>query len=107
MPRPAPRNEPVFDFAPGSAERANLWQELGRQSGRCEDVPLVIGGERRLVGEGTPIAAPHRHELVIGRRYDAGPDDVDAAIEASLLAKSEWAAKTFDERAAIFLRAAD
>ncbi len=107
MSGPAPVNEPVLDFLPGSSERASLWQELERQSAVCIDVPLVIGGERMLTGEGSVFSAPHRHDLEIGRRYAAGSGEVDAAIAACLAAKSTWAARSFGERAAVFLRAAE
>jgi 1-pyrroline-5-carboxylate dehydrogenase len=107
MPGPSPSNEPVQDFAKGSPERAALRDELARQSATCLEVPLVIGGQQRRPGDPLPFSAPHRHDLVIGRRYEADAAATDAAIEASLSAKAGWAARSFDERAAVFLRAAE
>src|SRR5688500_17207153 len=107
MSRSEPVNEPVFDFAPGSPERRRLREELGRQSAERVDVPLVIAGREDRPGVGVPSSSPHRHDLVVGGRYDAGPAEVDAAIAAGLSAKGDWAALSFDERAAVFLRAAD
>jgi 1-pyrroline-5-carboxylate dehydrogenase len=103
----APRNEPVLDFAPGSKERSALRTELARQSAEIVDLPLVIAGREERPGSPEPISAPHRHSLVLGRRFTATPGDVERAIVAALDAKHEWASRSLEERAAIFLRAAD
>jgi 1-pyrroline-5-carboxylate dehydrogenase len=103
----SPRNEPVLDFAPGSNERAALKAELARQSAEVLDLPLVIGGREERPGTPETVTAPHRHSLVIGRRFAAEPAHVERAIQAALEAKRDWAARTLEERAAVFLRAAD
>ncbi len=107
MARPAPENEPVLDFAPGSSERDQLKRELELQAAHSADVPLIIGGRELRPGEPETFSAPHRHALVIGRRYAAGPAEVDAAVAAALEAKPGWAEQSFEQRAQVFLRAAE
>ncbi len=71
------------------------------------DLPLVIGGREERPGTPEPVTAPHRHSLVIGQRFAADAAHVERAIQAALDAKHDWAARTLEERAAVFLRAAD
>jgi len=106
---PIPVNEPVRTYAPGSSERASLeakLKELG-STGPIE-LGLTIGGEH-FAGEGEPIAIvqPHRHSAVIGHTWESTPAQVQAAVDAALAAAPGWRALSFDDRAAIFLKAAD
>ncbi|WP_030918932.1 L-glutamate gamma-semialdehyde dehydrogenase [Streptosporangium amethystogenes] len=105
---PAPINEPVLGYAPGSAERAALEDRVKELAGAQLDLTMTIGGEQRM-GGGAPIdvVQPHNHASVLGRTADATAGDVRAAIDAALQAAPAWRAMPFDERAAIFLRAAD
>ncbi|MBE1534424.1 L-glutamate gamma-semialdehyde dehydrogenase [Actinomadura algeriensis] len=106
---PTPVNEPVRGYAPGSAERARLEAKLAELGGAGPvDLPMTIGGERRL-GAGAKVAVvqPHRHEAVLGTYGTATRDDARDAIAAALQAAPAWRALSFDDRAAIFLRAAD
>ncbi|KZS80181.1 L-glutamate gamma-semialdehyde dehydrogenase [Mycobacterium persicum] len=105
---PAPVNEPVHDYAPQSPERARLRAELAVLSDHPMDLPHVIGGRHRM-GDGEPIdvVAPHRHAARLGTLTNADHADAAAAIAAAMAAKTDWAAMPFDERAAVFLRAAD
>ncbi|GAA0855580.1 L-glutamate gamma-semialdehyde dehydrogenase [Streptosporangium amethystogenes subsp. fukuiense] len=105
---PAPINEPVLGYAPGSAERAALEDRVKELAGAQLDLTMTIGGEQRM-GGGAPIdvVQPHNHASVLGRTADATAGDVRAAIDAALRAAPAWRAMPFDERAAIFLRAAD
>ncbi len=107
MARPAPVNEAVLDFAPGSSERAELKRALAEQSARVVEVPLIIGGRELRPGAAQTFSAPHRHSLVLGQRYAAAHEHVDAAIAAALEAKSAWAGQSFETRAQVFLRAAE
>jgi 1-pyrroline-5-carboxylate dehydrogenase len=105
---PAPANEPIHDYAPGSGERNRLTAALHDLSGTPIDLPHVIGGDHRM-GSGTRIdvVQPHRHSARLGTLTNAEHADASAAIEAALAAKHDWAALPFDQRAAVFLRAAD
>jgi 1-pyrroline-5-carboxylate dehydrogenase len=105
---PLPTNEPVHDYAPQSPERARLSAELASLENTAIDLPHVIGGIHRM-GAGEPIAVvrPDRHAKSLGTLTNATHADGTAAIGAAENAKKDWAAMPFDERAAVFLRAAD
>ncbi|MGA5542811.1 L-glutamate gamma-semialdehyde dehydrogenase [Mycobacterium sp. NPDC051198] len=105
---PSPANEPVHDYAPRSGERARLATALGELTGAPIDLPHVIGG-KHIMGGGARIdvVQPHRHRATLGTLTNAEHADASAAIEAALAAKADWARMPFDERAAVFLRAAD
>ncbi|KDF01030.1 1-pyrroline-5-carboxylate dehydrogenase [Mycolicibacterium aromaticivorans JS19b1 = JCM 16368] len=105
---PAPANEPVHDYAPGSSERDRLTVALHELSANPVDLPHVIGGAHRL-GEGDRIdvVQPHRHSSRLGTLTNGTAADATGAVEAAMTAKHDWAAAGFDERAAVFLRAAD
>ncbi|MFE2725830.1 L-glutamate gamma-semialdehyde dehydrogenase [Kitasatospora sp. NPDC059327] len=106
---PAPVNEPVHSYAPGSPERARLEAKL-KELGGQEPVQLTmtINGERRL-GGGTEIhvVQPHNHAARLGTLRNATQADAQDAIDTALAAAPAWQALSFDSRAAIFLRAAD
>ncbi|GGQ27987.1 L-glutamate gamma-semialdehyde dehydrogenase [Streptosporangium pseudovulgare] len=105
---PAPFNEPVLGYAPGSAERAALENRIKELSGAQLDLTMTIGGEQRMGGGASiDVVQPHNHASVLGRTADATAGDVRAAIDSALAAAPAWQALSFDERAAIFLRAAD
>ncbi|MDT5092988.1 MAG: 1-pyrroline-5-carboxylate dehydrogenase [Mycobacterium sp.] len=105
---PMPANEPVHDYAPGSPERARLVSVLEQLVLDPIDLPHVIGGAHRM-GSGKPVdvVQPHRHSARLGTLRNATHADAVAAMEAALEAKAQWEAMPFDERAAVFLRAAD
>ena len=104
---PPPRNEPVRDYAPGSAERTSLSDRLAALAKERIEAPMVIGGER-VTGDTTfEVAAPHRHSHVLADVHAAGRDHVTSAIDAALNTAHDWAATPFEDRAAIFLRAAE
>ncbi|SRX94103.1 putative pyrroline-5-carboxylate dehydrogenase RocA [Mycobacterium tuberculosis H37Rv] [Mycobacterium shimoidei] len=105
---PLPSNEPVHDYAPNSPERARLSAELAALAGDPIDLPHVIGGEHRMgSGERIDVVQPHRHSARLGTLTNAGHAEAAAAVEAAMAARAHWAAMPFDERAAIFLRAAE
>ncbi|WP_055587877.1 L-glutamate gamma-semialdehyde dehydrogenase [Peterkaempfera griseoplana] len=105
---PAPVNEPVHSYAPGSPERARLEAELKRLAAEPTELTMTIGGERRL-GGGEPIdvVQPHNHAAKLGTMRNATRDDAQAAVDAALAAAPAWRALSFDDRAAVFLKAAD
>ncbi|HEX7660625.1 MAG TPA: L-glutamate gamma-semialdehyde dehydrogenase [Pseudonocardiaceae bacterium] len=109
---PVPRNEPVHDYAPGSAERASIQAELQELTKSTEAAPveltMTIGGQHRLgAGEPIPVRMPHHHAHVLGVLGNATTSDARAAIDAALAGAPAWQRLDFDDRAAIFLRAAD
>ncbi|WP_406274681.1 L-glutamate gamma-semialdehyde dehydrogenase [Nocardia sp. NBC_00881] len=105
---PQPVNEPVGTFAPGSAERERLQAKLTELGTTPTEVHHVIGGEhRRGSGEQVRVVQPHRHATVLGTLTTAEPRDVADAITAATAAAPGWRALAFEDRAAVFLRAAD
>lgn len=105
---PLPRNEPIRDYAPGSAERASLQAALVEVGGVHHELTVTIDGVRHVPG-GTPfdVVAPHDHAHVLGTGADATREDAKGAVEAALRAAPAWRDLPFDERAAVLLRAAD
>ncbi|EFG64590.1 L-glutamate gamma-semialdehyde dehydrogenase [Streptomyces sp. SPB074] len=105
---PAPYNEPVHGYAPGSPERARLESKLKELAENPIELPMTIGGEKRLGGgEEFRVVQPHAHASVIGTGRGATKQDAQDAIDAALAAAPAWRAMSFDDRAAIILRAAD
>ncbi|QDQ13862.1 L-glutamate gamma-semialdehyde dehydrogenase [Streptomyces spectabilis] len=105
---PAPVNEPVHGYAPGSPERARLEAKLKELSENPIELPMTIGGVKRL-GGGEPfqVVQPHNHKAVIGTGRGATQQDAQDAVDAALAAAPAWRAMAFDDRAAIILRAAE
>jgi 1-pyrroline-5-carboxylate dehydrogenase len=105
---PAPVNERVRDYAPGSAERASLEARVKELAAERVELTATIDGEQRMAG-GEPIhvVQPHRHAAVLGTTAQATAADVQAAVDAALRAGPAWRDLPYDERAAIMLRAAD
>src|SRR6476619_4865402 len=99
---PLPANEPIHDYAPGSGERTRITEQLRALAQDPIDLPHVIGGTHRV-----DVVQPHRHSARLGTFTNAEHSDASAAIEAAIAAKAAWEATPFDERAAVFLRAAD
>jgi 1-pyrroline-5-carboxylate dehydrogenase len=106
---PVPTNEPVHEYAPGSPERDRLVTELtAMNAAEPIDLPHVIAGKRTMGdGDRIDVVQPHRHGAVLGTLTNAGHAEAAAAVDAAIAAKQAWAATPFDERAAVFLRAAD
>ncbi|MDW7711653.1 MAG: L-glutamate gamma-semialdehyde dehydrogenase [Deferrisomatales bacterium] len=104
---PQPRNEPTLSYAPGSPERADLKGRLTEMGGQEVDIPLVIGGREVRTGRLSDCRVPHRHRQRLGVVHQASAQDVNAAVEAALAARREWAGMAWYDRAAIFLKAAD
>jgi 1-pyrroline-5-carboxylate dehydrogenase len=104
---PAPVNEPVRSYAPGSAERASLEHRLAAMAKERLEAPLRIGAQDVRTGQTFVQRAPHRHDLEVALVHGARREDVSAAIEAAGDAHHDWSRWSFEERAAVFLRAAD
>jgi 1-pyrroline-5-carboxylate dehydrogenase len=105
---PVPYNEPVRQYQPGSADRAALAARIKELAGERAELTMTIGG-RRVMGSGmsTEVVQPHNFRHVLGEFGNAADADVAAAIAAARQAAPSWRALPFDERAAVFLRAAD
>ncbi|UGY93773.1 L-glutamate gamma-semialdehyde dehydrogenase [Streptomyces gobiensis] len=105
---PAPYNEPVHTYAPGSAERARLEKKLKELSENPIELPMTINGEKRMGGgERFDVVQPHNHKAVLGTYANATREDAQDAIDAALAAAPAWRAMSFDDRAAIILKAAE
>ncbi|HEX9065291.1 MAG TPA: L-glutamate gamma-semialdehyde dehydrogenase, partial [Streptosporangiaceae bacterium] len=105
---PVPANEPVKSYASGSAERIALEAKIKELAGEPIDLTMTVGGVQRMGGgDWTDVVQPHNHAHVLGRLGEATDEDVAAAIEAAALAAPGWRELSFDDRAAIFLRAAE
>ncbi len=105
---PAPRNEPIRNYPPGSPERAALETKIKELAGSPAELTMTVGGLRRIGGgEWIDVVQPHQRRHVLGKLGEATDEDVAAAIEAARQAAPLWRELSFDDRAAIFLKAAD
>ncbi|HEY5049718.1 MAG TPA: aldehyde dehydrogenase family protein, partial [Acidothermaceae bacterium] len=105
---PSPTNEPPLHFAPGSTERARLELRLKEMSGEQLELTMALGSRRPMAGgEPIDVVAPHRRFTVLGRMREATAGDVADAVETAMAAAPAWRRLSFDDRAAIFLKAAD
>ncbi len=104
---PEPTNEPVLEYRPGSPERADLKLNIADMSSTEVEVPAVIGGKKVYSGDCKEIRMPHKHSRRLGLYHSVRQEDVGDAIAAAMGAKEEWARTPWEERAAIFLRAAE
>jgi 1-pyrroline-5-carboxylate dehydrogenase len=104
---PEATNEPVNGFSPNSPERASLERALDSAASEQIEVPLLIGGEEVRTGVIAEIVMPHDHGHVLGTFHQAGPAEVAAAIDAAESARADWAGLPWEDRAAVFLRAAE
>ncbi len=105
---PIPANEPVKAYAPGSPERTALEERIKDLAGERAELTMTIGGQQRMgSGQTIDVVEPHNHRHVLGQLRNATDEDVHAAIEAAQHAAPGWRELSFDDRAAIFLKAAD
>lgn len=104
---PQPFNEAIRSYAPGTPERSEIKAELKRQKETTVDIPLVIGGEHVLGRPNQPVISPHQHRMTLARTQQANGDDVNRAISAAVKAQKVWTRLPWEDRAAIFLKAAD
>lgn len=107
IPVPPPVNEPVRSYAPGDPGRGSLKARLAAMAAETLEIPCVVGGREIRTGEMADSVMPHRHTHVLARWHRAGADEARAAVAAATAARPEWSSWPFEERAAVFLRAAD
>jgi len=105
---PVPANEPIRSYAPGSQDRAALESRIKELTGERAELTMTIGGQQRMgSGERKDVVQPHNHRHVLGQFANASDADIAAAIDAAKQAAPGWRELSYDDRAAIFLRAAD
>jgi 1-pyrroline-5-carboxylate dehydrogenase len=104
---PTPVNEPVRQYAVGSAERSALQQQLATMRAEIRDIPMYIGSEEIRIGQRMELRPPHDHQHLLGQYYKTDKQHVALAIDAALAARQQWQSLAWEHRAAIFLKAAD
>jgi 1-pyrroline-5-carboxylate dehydrogenase len=104
---PVPRNEPILAYTPGSPERKTLRAQLDRMAGEVTEITPRVGGHRVTTGRTAEAVMPHDHRHTLAVWHKAGASEVQRAIDAAGAAHREWSRMPWQERAAIFLRAAD
>jgi 1-pyrroline-5-carboxylate dehydrogenase len=104
---PEARNEPVREYAPGSPERASLERRLAELSGERIELPLVIGGRDVSTGTTIPVVMPHAREHVLADAHQGTAEHLTQAAEAAASAWPDWSRRPWEERASVFLRAAE
>ncbi len=104
---PLPANEPVLNYGPGSAEKKRLKEVLAILKKEKADIPMYIGGKEVRTNKTQSIHPPHETKHTLGHFHIGTEKHVQQAIDAALAAKDNWAAMSWEDRAAIFLKAAD
>src|SRR5919198_3230167 len=104
---PTAYNEPVREYAPGSPERERLRARVEQMCGERIEIPLVIGGKDVTSGELRPAVMPHDKEHVLADVHQGTAEHVQQAVDAAAEAWREWSRWPWEDRAAVFLRAAD
>ena len=104
---PMPVNEPVYNYAPGSPESTELKKVLAELKSSEADVPMFIGSKEVTTGKKVALHPPHEINHTLGYFHFGDESHVKQAIDAALKAKQKWAAMPWEERAHIFLKAAD
>ncbi len=104
---PSPSNEVVRSYAPGSSEKAALKRRLDQMAAERVDIPIIIGGKEYRTGDLGHVVMPHDHQRVLADFHKADARLVDLAIETAVQAQREWSQWAWEDRAAVFLRAAE
>jgi 1-pyrroline-5-carboxylate dehydrogenase len=104
---PHPHNEPVLSYAPGSAERTALKGALVSVGSERADIPAVVGGREIRSGVTQDVVSPHCHARVLATLHQADGATIDAAVRSAVEAQRDWGHWRFEDRAAVFLKAAD
>jgi 1-pyrroline-5-carboxylate dehydrogenase len=104
---PKATNEPVKSYAPGSPETKALKEALKEAVSEKREIPAYIGGKEVRSGKQISLSAPHDHKKEIATYFKSGKEEIKMAIDAAMKARKDWAAMEFEDRASIFLKAAD
>lgn len=102
-----PKNEPYFSYAPGTPERESLKKKLKELKSQVIEIPAIINGKEVRTSDTLDVTMPHNHKHKLATLHLCGEKEVNMAIEASLAAQKKWAAMPWEERVAIFQKAAD
>ena len=102
-----PSNEPIKSYAPGTPERKDIKAKLKELKARQVEIPIIIGGKEVKTGNLGECVLPHDHKTAVGTYHKAGEKEIQEAIETSLMVHRQWAEMDWQDRASIFLRAAD
>jgi 1-pyrroline-5-carboxylate dehydrogenase len=104
---PAVKNEPVKNYGPGSPEKIQLKRAIAEARSKVIEIPQYIGGGEIYSQNKKPVSPPHDHQHILGYFHEGDQEDVKKAINAALDARNNWASLNWEQRAAIFLKAAD
>lgn len=104
---PRPENDPNLSYAPGTPARTELKARLASMAAETVDIPIIIGGKEIRTGATAKVVMPHKHGHVLGHFHKATEEHVRQAAAAAVKARREWSSWSFDDRAAVFLRAAE
>ncbi len=104
---PAPANEPIYEYAPGTPEREALKATLKAMKEAPVEVPLYIGNEQIKTGNKKKLTSPHNHQFTLGHYHEGDASHVEQAIDSALNVKDSWENMPWEQRASIFLKAAD
>lgn len=104
---PTAINEPVKSYVPGSPERVELQKKIAEMRAEVRDIPMFIGNREVRNENKSKLTAPHDHQHVLGHFSKSSKQDVTDAINAALEAKAQWAELPWEQRASIFLKAAE
>ncbi len=104
---PRPENDPNLTYAPGTAARAELKAKLSQMAGETVDIPIIIGGKEIRTGTTEKVVMPHKHGHALATFHKATEEHIRQAAAAAVDARAEWSSWSFDDRAAVFLRAAE
>ena len=104
---PFPENEPVLSYKQGTVERKEIVTALQRLKSEERDIPMVIGGDEIRTNQKVQISTPHDHGQVLGNFHEGDRGHVEQAVRAALAAKAPWGSLPWEQRAAVFLKAAD
>jgi 1-pyrroline-5-carboxylate dehydrogenase len=104
---PDPQNEPVLSYAPGTRERDELKKQIREYRENHTEIPMFIDGKEIKTGNLIDINPPHDHQHLLGQYHQGGEKEVSLAIDSALKARESWASLPWEERASVFLKAAD
>ena len=104
---PVAVNEPVKGYAPGSPERKEVSETYKKMYNSTVEVPLYINGKEVTTGDTGTMSPPHDHQHILGSYHKAEKRHVEEAIATALEARKKWSVMPWEQRAAIFLRAAE